>query len=801
MNSVPSGKSISSEISAAFTKIDSNIDLTNCEREPIHTPNLIQPHGVLLAVSLDEYQILQVSLNTTEILGIEPKKLLDKPLQDLLGKEQIETIKGCLAENFDNINPIPIKITKPARSLKSSTARSPKPIDNEESLAETQEITTFSGIVHLQGDIIIIELESSQFEPNRNFFDFYKLVKSPIDRLQNTKTLEQLGNAIAREVKKITGFDRVMVYRFDSGGAGTVVAEAVETELQPYLGLHYPATDIPQRAKHLFTLKPLRLIPDVTYEPVGITPQLNPLTDKLLDMSMTELRSVSPFHIEYLNNMGVGATLVISLVKNKQLWGLISCHHNTPKKISYEIRTACEFIGQIASFELAAKQSERDLDYKMKLKSMQSQLVETIAATDDLEMGLAEDPQQILDLVGAKGVALSLGREIVTLGNTPDRQFIEQMLPWLSTQFNEDVVFQTNSLGEVYPAAEKHKATASGILALLISRVQKTCIIWFRPEVVQTINWAGNPNQPVDRNEAGILLLSPRTSFSLWQETVEGTSIPWKSCEIEAAIELRSSIISIVLRKADELSQINKELTRSNTELDAFAYIASHDLKEPLRGIYNYSSFLIEDYGEVLDESGIDKLNTLMQLTHRMEDLINSLLRYSRLGRAELQLRSSNMNDLVGDVLRVIEVSARDSKVKFEIPRSLPSLKCDRTQVNELFTNLISNGIKYNQQEQKIIEIGYLDPDDPIAIAKMLEYPDNTPAKTIFYVRDNGIGIQERHLEKIFRIFKRLHGQKKYGGGTGAGLTIAKKIVERHGGEIWVKSTYKQGTTFYFTLK
>ena len=295
MNSIPSAKSISSEISAAFSKIDRNIDLTNCDREPIHTPNLIQPHGVLLVVSLDEYRILQVSLNTAEILGIEPEKLLDKPLQELLGEKQVKEIEECLAENFDNINPIPLEIEK------------------------EREILYFNGIVHCREKIVTIELESSQNKPARDFFDFYKLVKSPIDRLQNTKTLEQLSEAIASEVKKITEFDRVMVYRFDAEGAGTVIAEAANEELESYLGLHYPATDIPRQAKQLFALKPLRLVPDVAYEPVGITPKLNPLTNEFLDMSMTGLRSVSPFHIDYLNNMGVRATLVLSLVKNKQL--------------------------------------------------------------------------------------------------------------------------------------------------------------------------------------------------------------------------------------------------------------------------------------------------------------------------------------------------------------------------------------------------------------------------------------------------------------------------------------------------
>ncbi len=609
------------------------------------------------------------------------------------------------------------------------------------------------------------------------------------------------NNAIAKEIRQITGFDRVMVYRFDRDGAGTVIAEARTADLEPFLGLHYPASDIPKQAKYLYTLNFLRLIPDATYEPVGLIPQLNPLTNKPLDMSRSVLRSVSPLHTEYLQNMGVAASMSISLLKNKQLWGLIACHHNSPKQVPYEIRTVCEFIGQVVSFELAAKEDNQDLDYKMKLKSIQSQFIETISQAEDLETGLTKNPQHLLDLVGADGVALPFGEDITTVGKTPNKEFITEMLPWLEMQFKEDVIYETNSLGRVYLAAEEHKVVASGLLALLISRVQKTFIIWFRPEVIQTVNWGGNPNKPLEIEEDGTITMSPRKSFAKWKETVKGKSLPWKSCEIEAAIELRSSIVGIVLRKADELTQVNKELARSNSELDAFAYIASHDLKEPLRGIYNYSSFLIEDYGEILDEEGIDKLNTLMRLTHRMEDLINSLLHYSRLGRAELQLHSVDLNDLVAGVLDVIKVSARDSQVEFRIPRSLPTVKCDRTQVNELFTNLISNGIKYNHKAQKIIEIGYLYQDDPVKIDKMRKYPENTPVKTIFYVKDNGIGIRERHLESIFRIFQRLHSQKKYGGGTGAGLTIAKKIVERHGGEIWVKSVYSEGSIFYFTLQ
>ena len=271
----------------------------------------------------------------------------------------------------------------------------------------------------------------------------------------------------------------------------------------------------------------------------------------------------------------------------------------------------------------------------------------------------------------AKGVALIFDGEITLLGQTPEPEAISKMLLWLKNQFDQDIIYKTNALSQEYAAAAADHAMASGLLALQISRVQQTFIVWFRPEVIQTVNWGGNPHKPTEVAEDGTVRMSPRRSFAKWQETVKGKSLPWKNCEVEAALELRSSIVGIVLRKADELAQINKELSRSNIELDAFAYIASHDLKEPLRGIYNYSSFLIEDYGETLGEDGKDKLNTLMRLTHRMEDLINSLLHYSRLGRSQLQRKPTDLNNLLAGVLDVIKASARDTEVEFKIPPSV----------------------------------------------------------------------------------------------------------------------------------
>jgi two-component system, chemotaxis family, sensor kinase Cph1 len=346
-----------------------------------------------------------------------------------------------------------------------------------------------------------------------------------------------------------------------------------------------------------------------------------------------------------------------------------------------------------------------------------------------------------------------------------------------------------------YPQFAPYQAVASGLLALRISRLQHTYLLWFRPEVIQTIDWGGKPNKPVAIDPERSLHMTPRKSFELWKETVQLKSLPWKACEIEAALELRSQIIGIVLQKADELALLNAELERSNIELDAFAYVASHDLKEPLRGIHNYSTFLIEDYADKLGEDGKHKLDTLMRLTQRMEDLIESLLHYSRCGRAELVYEIVDLAAVIESVLETIEIS-QPSPAEFRIPRPLPIVKGDRTQLTELFTNLISNGIKYNDLNHKWIEIGYI-----LSTEVELQVPAALDrSQTIFFVKDNGIGIRQKHLDNIFKIFKRLHPATKYGGGTGAGLTIAKKIVERHGGKIAVTSTFGEGSTFYLTL-
>lgn len=256
----------------------------------------------------------------------------------------------------------------------------------------------------------------------------------------------------------------------------------------------------------------------------------------------------------------------------------------------------------------------------------------------------------------------------------------------------------------------------------------------------------------------------------------------------------------LLSQRTQELAVLNDKLERSNKELEDFAYIASHDLKEPLRGIHNYSAILVEDYSSKLDEEGQRRLQTLMSLCQRMEALIDSLLQYSRVGQVELAMVESDLDQMVNEVIESLQITLTASNTEIKRPQPLPTITCDKVRIAEVFRNLVTNAMKYNDKPQRWIEIGC---QKATAAAKQRQ--DTPWAKlaedtNVFYVRDNGIGIQAKHLDSIFRIFKRLHGRDKYGGGTGIGLTIVKTIVERHGGHIWVESTYGEGTAFYFTI-
>ncbi len=781
-------------VTQAATIDGATVDLTNCDKEPIHIPGSVQPHGVLLVLAEPALTIQQVSANTAEHFGLAPDVLVGQPLRQLLAPADLAYLEQQVLPN--TLDGAPQYL--PAMTVGRHERR-------------------FEGLLHRHQGLLLLELEAGAAAAAPSTVTMYGALKNAMNELQGAPSVEALCQRAAVAVRRLIGFDRVLIYKFLADEAGRVIAEDKRPDLESYLGLHYPASDIPKQARALYRKNWLRFKVDNDAAPVPLRPTLNPTTGAPLDMSYCVLRSMSPVHAEYLRNMGVQATMSLSIIRDNQLWGLVACHHSTPCYVPHAARMAAEFLAHLLSLQMGAKEDEETHAYIARLNAIHARFVERMAAADHYRHGLLQGDPTLLDWIAAGGVAFCHDDTVELCGQTPDEATVHAIVAWLAER-SEEPIYATHTLAQLCPAAAGWVAVASGLLALRLSRFNNEYILWFRPEYKHAVNWAGDPTKPVEAAPDGERL-TPRKSFALWQAAVAGTAAPWQPWEIEAAALLRRSILEIILRRAEELARLNTELERSNLELDSFAYIASHDLKEPLRGIHNYSYFLLEDYADKLDAEGVDKLQTLIRLTQRMETLIDSLLYYSRLGRQQLALRPADLNQVLTETLELLAPRLRQSGVTVRIPHPLPTLPVDAIRVGELFNNLITNAIKYNDKGEKWVEIGWgTGQGDKVTGDKVtgdkvtggkvtsdtvtMDVPV-TPSPlhpVIFYVRDNGIGIAPRHHEEIFRIFRRLHGRDEYGGGVGVGLTIVKKIVERHGGRLWVKSTLDEGTTFYFTL-
>lgn len=734
------------------------IDLTSLEKA-IHTSSQIQPHGLMLILQEPELNIVQVSNNATDIFGLSLADILQKNLEELLDPFQVEKIKaGLKEENIEYINPAKIWIRK-----------------------KGDEYSIFDGIFHRNTDgFLILELEPALAQDNIPFLSFYHLARASINQLEATSSLHDFCQIIVKEVRKVTGFDRVMLYKFNEDGHGSVIAEEKLESMEPYLGLHFPESDIPKPARKLFSSNWIRLIPDTYAQSVEIFPAINSTTQCPLDLTFSILRSASGCHLEYLHNMGVGASLTISLTKDGKLWGLIACHHQSPKYVSYELRKACEFLGRVIFAEISTREETEDYDYRMQLTYIQSALVEYMSQEENFIHGLIKHQPNLLSLTSAQGAAVYFGENCTTIGETPKEDDLNYLVQWLKNNLKEEV-FYTDSLAHIYPDAERFKNVASGLLAIQISK--RNYVMWFRPEVIQTVNWGGDPNKAFAATQTdGNVRLSPRKSFELWKETVRLTSLPWKQVEVKAALELRKAIVNIVLRQADELAQLAQDLERSNAELKKFAYVASHDLQEPLNQVANYVQLLEMRYQEQLGADAKEFINFAVEGVSLMQTLIDDVLAYSKvdLQGVEFQLTDVKvalnraLNNLRGRSLETGAVITHDE---------LPTVMADNTQLMQLFQNLIGNAIKFRSSNPPQIHIG----------ASRLE------DAWLFSVKDNGIGIEAQYSDRIFVIFQRLHTRDEYAG-TGMGLAICKKIVECHRGRIWVESELGAGATFYFTI-
>jgi light-regulated signal transduction histidine kinase (bacteriophytochrome) len=549
------------------------VDLTNCDREPIHLLGAIQPIGFLLSLTLD-WIVARASANIAEFIKVDDGELVGRPLSEIFLPETIHSLRNRLA-----------------------TLRGANAVDKVFDTPLTPRGRPFDIAIHISSGQIVIEAQPSAARHG----DATSMVRSMISRLDVMGEASAFYTEGARQVRALTGFDRVMVYRFAEDGSGEVVAETCKPGIGSFKGLHYPASDIPVQARELYKRNLLRVISDVDAVPVAILPERDE-KGQLLDLSYSILRSVSPIHIEYLKNMGVRASMSISIIVDGELWGLFACHHYSAKSPSFEIRSVCELFSQMYSLRLESRERKEVMDYERRARDISDQLLGAVATNEML----LNDPEWLAgvltDVIPAEGVGVWINGNYAFWGITPSTEQFARIVRALNTAAATRV-FATDEIASLVPEAKDYTESAAGMLAIPISRSPRDYVILFRRELVRSVRWAGDPHKPVEYGPNGPRL-TPRESFAEWQQLVQGHSKPFSAPEKRVAETLRATLIEVVLRLAGEASAQRDAANRKQEVLIAELNHRVRNILGVIRGLIRQakpSSDKIEDFVDLVD--------------------------------------------------------------------------------------------------------------------------------------------------------------------------------------------------------
>lgn len=745
-------------------------DLTSCEQEPIRIPGAIQPHGVLIAARESDLVILAVSANLGTISSIDAAAAVGTPLTTLLDAASMAQVAGFLAR------------PDPAASVM-------LPVRLTDASGDQHHLA----LLHRHAGLAILEIEALGADPVISPSGLIPALSAAIERLQAASDPDALWAQAVREVRNLTGFDRVKLYRFQPDWSGEVVAEDRADYMPGFMGLNFPASDIPAQARDLYRSNPTRIIPDVGYIPVPllVAPERG---GQPVDLSFAQFRSVSPVHVEYLGNMGVGASMSVSVLRGGELWGLIACHHRGPLRVGHDRRQACRLLAQVLAWQLAVAEEASVARHSAEVRALQARVLEETARGRDHRDAILRHANDLLGLMDAGGFALVTPEAVTLIGATPDEPEVRDLTTWLTGREDAAASFETDRLGRFYPPAQGFSKVASGVLAVPLSRPPRQMMLWFRPEVAQTVTWGGDPRKPVELAPNGPDRLSPRRSFAAWEETVRGRSRPWQPHQLVAAGELRDLVLDVLVRRAEELEVINSQLARSNEELEAFAYVASHDIREPLRQIETFASLLETAVGEAAGPQAgrIGRwVEGIEASSRRLRTLIDDLTEFSRLGRSAQPMAPTPLGEVLVEAESDLSQAIADSGAAIAA-EDLPVALCDPGQIRQVLQNLLSNAIKYRDPSRPLRIVVVAAPE-PLA-----DGPRRRPMLRVTMM-DNGIGFDPRYADRIFEPFQRLHSADRYPG-SGIGLATCRKIIDRHGGAIGAEGRPGEGATIWFTL-
>ncbi|NSX55392.1 HWE histidine kinase domain-containing protein [Parasulfitobacter algicola] len=626
---------------------DEAVDLTNCDREPIHLLGGVQGYGCLIATSSD-FMVNHVSENVQDILQVSPDDAVGGRLMDLLPEKTVHDLRTKLQ----------------LLNVETSSSR----LFGYDVLGDGK---LFDVSVHMLDQTYVFEFEPKIDIESR---DEMSLVQPLIARVRRANDIKAACDQAAMAVQVMSGFDRVMVYQFDEDGTGEVIAEKRKSSMVPFLGLRYPASDIPKQARALYMRSTLRLIADVDGAVSPITPPTN-VQGIPMDLSLSVMRAVSPIHLEYLRNMGVAASMSVSIIKDGKLWGLFACHHEAPHHVDFERRTAIELFAQFFSYELVQKIDIASRVQSSETRQMHDNLMIQLSGGTNLINGFEMIADELRGLIANDGVAVYSDGRYASIGDAPDEVEFKKLARFLNTAPTGQV-FATHRLAALYPEAADFSADIAGVLAVPISRTPRDYIVFFRREVAKSVKWAGDPNKPVEVGPNGTRL-TPRKSFDAWSEMVRNTSTRWTDSEVQIGESLRVSLIEIVLKLTDNANETRQKAADKQELLIA-------ELNHRVRNILNLIQGLVSQ-----SRAGAQDVATYTKV---LDGRVQALARaHDQLTRQEWS--PSSLRQLIE-----VEVNAflTDAKDRVSITGDAPMLRPDAFSTMALVIHeMVTNAAKY----------------------------------------------------------------------------------------------------------
>ncbi|WP_215782311.1 response regulator [Paludibacterium sp. B53371] len=727
--------------------------LAHCASEPIHLCGTIQPHGILLA--LDDQGLIRMASDNLHLLQDKATAdWLDQPAEALLGTDNT---RQCLALSDSAVLPLRIGV--------------------QSWLAQAHRSQAWT----------LIELTRQSDADPLQQNQLLGLMRQTLTPPAQDGSLEAYCQFICEQVRQLSGFDRVLLYRFDDKWNGAVIGESRSPVFPSLLHHHFPASDIPPQARALFSKKMLRELVDAEAENIPILPRHPPVEGQALDLGRSRLRAMSPIHIEYLRNMGVRATVTVSILHNQQLWGLIACHHQQAKALPMQQLEALECIGTAVSLKIESLQSRAYSRSMERVRQSLSKLYRLIRHSDNLERVLQMYAEDYLSLAQAGGSSILFAGKRHRIGNTPTEQEIAALETWLQQQSFVDGVFSCDSLGERYPPARDWFDLAAGLLAIDLDNTRSNFICWYRPEVVRDIAWAGNPYAKVVSDQGGQPRVEPRRSFAVWIETVMGTAEPWRQATIDAVRLFSLSLMQLLVEQARQHSDAAEAASRAKSD---FLANMSHEIRTPLNGIIGLTHLCLQT---PLDPHQRDYLGKVMDTSQTLLQVINDILDFSRIeaGKLKIETVPFRLSDTLDKIEPMIRLAAEGKGLAFQVESDKGSeveLSGDPLRLQQILLNLLSNAVKFTERGSITLRIKVME-----SVARRL--------RLRFEVQDTGIGMTPAQQARIFEAFEQADTSttRRYGG-SGLGLAIVRRLVALLGGSLQLDSQPDAGTRFSVQL-